>query len=122
MPTTKLTAKFMRDATALPGKKRTTFWDETLPGFGLSVSQGGHKSYLLQYRVGQGRAGIDRRMTLNGGMALEDARRPQSGRSRRAYGLEYDHLNANPPSVILIYPFQILRPGLPGDKGNRFDR
>src|SRR5262245_34740709 len=49
MPTTKLTPAFVK-AAAKPCKKRTIFWDETLPCFGLMVTASGHCSYVVQYR------------------------------------------------------------------------
>src|SRR5215470_16574732 len=75
MPTVKLTAAFVERATVEPGQDRTTYWDEGIPGFGLRVTKGGHKSYVVQYRAGTGRAGTDRRMTIDGVLKLDDARR-----------------------------------------------
>jgi integrase len=75
MPTVKLTAAFVERATLEPGKERTTYWAEGMPGFGLRITKEGHKSYVVQYRAGTGRAGTDRRMTLDGVLKLDDARR-----------------------------------------------
>jgi integrase len=75
MPTTKLTAAFVERASVEPGTKRTIYWDASLPGFGLAVTAGGHRSYVVQYRAGHGRAGIDRRLTIGAGIALDVARR-----------------------------------------------
>jgi integrase len=75
MPTVKLAAAFVGYATAKPGQKRTIYWDEGTPGFGHVVTKNGRKSFVVQYRAGYGRAGIDRRMTLSGVLALHDARR-----------------------------------------------
>ena len=33
MPNAKLTAAFIESATATPGAKKTTYWDDALPGF-----------------------------------------------------------------------------------------
>ena len=75
MPKEKLTEAFAKDATVEPGKKRTTYWDEGLPSFGLRVTKAGHKSYVVQYRAGHGRAGTDRRLTIGSGIALDVARK-----------------------------------------------
>src|SRR5712664_4230048 len=56
-------------------RQRTTYWDESLPGFGVLVTEKGHKSYVVQYRTAPGRTGIDRRMTLKTTLKLDDARR-----------------------------------------------
>jgi integrase len=68
---TKLTPTFTEKATAEPGAERTVFWDETLPGFGLMVTKGGHRSFVYQYRAG----GRSRRMTFPCEMGLEKARK-----------------------------------------------
>jgi integrase len=76
MPAEKLTATFVENATVKPGAKKTVYWDEALPGFGLAVTCGGHRSYVVQYRAGHGRAGTDRRMTLRCDvLKLDDARK-----------------------------------------------
>jgi integrase len=69
---TKLTATFTDKATAEPGAERTVFWDETLPGFGLMVTKGGHRSFVYQYRAPGSRS---RRMTFPFEMGLEKARK-----------------------------------------------
>jgi len=68
---TRLTPTFTEKATAEPGAERTLFWDETLPGFGLMVTKGGHRSFVYQYRAG----GQSRRMTFPFKMGLEKARK-----------------------------------------------
>jgi integrase len=68
---TKLTPTFTDKATAEPGAERTVFWDETLPGFGLMVTKGGHRSFVYQYRAG----GRSRRMTFPFEVGLEKARK-----------------------------------------------
>ena len=75
MPSVKLTTDFVSRAAVQPGRARTIYWDEGLPGFGLMVTSGGHRSYTVQYRRGSGRSGIDRRMTIKGLLKLDDARR-----------------------------------------------
>jgi integrase len=67
----KLTPSFVLNATSKPGAERTLFWDETLPGFGLMVTKGGHRSYVFQYRA----AGRSRRMSFPVEVGLEKARR-----------------------------------------------
>jgi integrase len=66
-----LTENFVKTAKAEPGAERTVYWDESLPGFGLMVTSGGHRSFVVQYRS----AGTSRRMTINGGLSLKEARR-----------------------------------------------
>src|SRR5712664_648348 len=79
MPSVKLTADFVTRAAVEPSKARTIYWDEGLPGFGLMVTAGGHRSYTVQYRNGSGRSGADRRMTIKGVLKLDDARREAKG-------------------------------------------
>jgi len=71
MAVKKLTAAFVREARAEPGKERTVYWDSALPSFGLAVTERGAKSYVIQYRSGR----ISRRYTINSVLGLEDARR-----------------------------------------------
>ena len=59
---TKLKQAFVERAKADPGADRTFYWDEALPGFGLVVTAGGHKAFVVQYRANR----QSRRMTLNG--------------------------------------------------------
>jgi integrase len=66
---TKLTAGFVKGFA--PRKEREIAWDQTLPGFGLMVTDKGHRSYVVQYRID----GRSRRYTINGGLALDDARK-----------------------------------------------
>src|SRR5580704_13114484 len=68
---TKLTPSFVLNAVAETGADRTLFWDETLPGFGLMVTKGGHRSYVYQYRAG----GRSRRMSFPVELGLEKARK-----------------------------------------------
>jgi integrase len=75
MAVKKLTAVFVREARAEPGKERTVYWDATLPSFGLMVTAAGHRSWVLQYRSGQ----VSRRYTINGVLGLEAARREARG-------------------------------------------
>lgn len=42
---------------------RTYLWDDEVKGFGLMVTDKGHRSYVLQYRIG-GRSGQTRRVTI----------------------------------------------------------
>src|SRR5215467_4285782 len=71
MAVKKLTAAFVREARAEPGKERTVYWDAALPSFGLAVTERGAKSYVIQYRNGR----LSRRYTINSVLGLEDARR-----------------------------------------------
>src|SRR6516162_1938334 len=71
MAVKKLTAAFVREARAEPGKERTVYWDAALPSFGLMVTERGAKSWVLQYRNGR----VSRRYTINSVLGLENARR-----------------------------------------------
>ncbi|RYE38227.1 MAG: DUF4102 domain-containing protein, partial [Hyphomicrobiales bacterium] len=44
-------------------QKRAHLWDTTLKGFGVMVTDGGVRSYLIQYRIG-GRGSQTRRVTI----------------------------------------------------------
>jgi integrase len=46
----KLTAAFVKTAKAEPDAERSIYWDEALSGFGLMVTNAGHRSYVAQYR------------------------------------------------------------------------
>ena len=75
---TKLTPSFIENATADPGAERTVFWDTSMPGFGLMVTNAGHKSFVYQYRA----AHRSRRMTFPITLGLDKARRE----ARKALG------------------------------------
>jgi integrase len=66
-----LTANFIKIAVAEPGKERSVYWDVTMPGFGLVVTSSGARSFVYQYRAN----GKSRRFTLDGKLALADARK-----------------------------------------------
>jgi integrase len=68
---TTLTAAFCKIATAEAGKDRTVFWDRGLAGFGLCVTAGGAKSWVVQYRAN----GQSRRMAIDSRLSLADARK-----------------------------------------------
>jgi integrase len=55
---------------------RYTVWDTDLKGFGLRVSPTGVKSYIARFRVGGGRAGILKQITLgrHGALTPDEAR------------------------------------------------
>jgi integrase len=62
MPTTKITKRIVDGAKADPTRD-TFIWDSDIPGFGLKITRGGAKVYLLQYRMG-GRGTPTRRYTI----------------------------------------------------------
>jgi integrase len=67
----KLTPAFVQRARVEDGAERSVFWDTVLPRFGLQVTAGGHRSYVVQYRV----RGRSRRMAIDGVLSLEAARK-----------------------------------------------
>jgi integrase len=63
MARTRLTDSLVKSATCEPGRDREIHWDSGLGGFGLMVTEQGHKSWVYQYR---NRAGESRRITIKG--------------------------------------------------------
>lgn len=74
MPTTRLTKRVV-DAT-MPASKPLFVWDSDPVGFGLKVSPSGRRSFVVQYRIGGGRAGRSKRYTIGsyGSLTVEQAR------------------------------------------------
>jgi integrase len=72
----KLTTTKVDKLEPIPGKQRLV-WDSELRGFGIRVSPGGAKSYIMQRRVGN----KERRVTLgrHGEISAENARRKALG-------------------------------------------
>ena len=75
MPTIKISR---RTIAAIPvPEKPTTFYDDALSGFGLSVRPGGSRSWIIEYRPGAGGRGVaKRRLVIGDGVSMtpEDAR------------------------------------------------
>ena len=71
MPIVNFTARYV-DAIQPPDRGQCDYWDPTLPGFGLRVSFGGKKVWVVRYRVHRRL----RRMTLGAYsvLGLADAR------------------------------------------------
>ena len=59
MPVIKMTDRALK-ALKAPATGQADYFDQSLPGFGLRVSYGGRKAWILLYRRGQ----MKRRMTL----------------------------------------------------------
>jgi integrase len=68
---TKLTPAFCQKARAEDGAERSVYWDVDMPGFGLVVTAGGHRSFVVQYRAGRS----SHRMTIDGVLGLSGARK-----------------------------------------------
>lgn len=82
MPTMKLT-QLAVDRIGKPTGGRIEYFDSQLPGFGLRVTEAGHKSWVVMYRVG----GKLRRFTIDTLAKLpkvDDARREASAIMQRA--------------------------------------
>jgi integrase len=71
VPHKRLTETLVKRVKAEPGAERSVYWDAGQPGFGLMVTSGGHRSFVVQYRA----HGVSRRMTLPAELSLKDARR-----------------------------------------------
>jgi len=67
----KLTAGFVKNPPLpTPPKDRVYYWDESLRGFGLMVTDKGHRSWVIECRF----RGQTRRITLSGVLTLDQAR------------------------------------------------
>lgn len=71
MPSIKMTVRSV-EAIKPPEEGQTDFWDEDNPGFGMRVSSGGRRAWVVMYRHG----GVKRRLTLGAypTLSLADAR------------------------------------------------
>ena len=67
----KLTQAFVAKAKADAGAERSVWWDEGMESFGLMVTATGHRSFVVQYRVG----GKSRRYTIKANQSLAKARK-----------------------------------------------
>ena len=77
----RLTTRTVADAR--PRERRYIVWDEELTGFGLRVSPSGRRSFIVQYRAGEGgRRAASHKKVLGHFPALTPAR----ARARRAGG------------------------------------
>jgi integrase len=66
-----LTAKLVEKPPLPPASRdRVIYWDQSLSRLGLMVTNKGHKSWIVQYRVD----GRSRRITLDGVLSLKEAR------------------------------------------------
>lgn len=81
----KLTKRTVDSAKPDPSRFQTLIWDCEIRGFGLRISPGGKKSYILQYRNAQGRS---RRTTLGATSRLTAEQARKLARQRLS---EVDH-------------------------------
>jgi len=77
MPTIALTDVTVRSLEA-PLSGQTTYWDENVPGFGIRISQGGTKSFVVLYGPNRQRHTLGRYPTLNLKTARSEAKRLQA--------------------------------------------
>jgi integrase len=68
MPIKRLTTQFIKSAKHEGSGDRTIFWDESLPSFGLMVTNTGHRSYIAQYRTDGGQS---RRSTIGHALKID---------------------------------------------------
>lgn len=73
MPSLPLTDRALKHL-ELPVKGQTTFWDQTLSGFGVRVSQGGSKSFVVVYGPNRTRKTIGRYPTVTLKQARDKAK------------------------------------------------
>lgn len=81
MPKVKLDASFCSTATCQPGKRRTDYWSEQLPGFVLEVRSSGEATYYLRYQDAHGKQRafkIGGRSSISFGNARDTAQRLRS--------------------------------------------
>ena len=84
MPTQSLTDVTVRTL-ALPPSGQVTYWDTTLPGFGVRVSKGGTKSFVLVHGTHRRRTTIGRYPTVS----LKEARlQARKLLAQKALGIE----------------------------------
>ncbi len=62
MPSIKLTRRTLASLAAAPDRD-LLYWDTALPGFGVRITRGGVRSYVVQFRAPEGRS---RRVTVGG--------------------------------------------------------
>ena len=100
---TKLTNKLIAD---LPIKTATYIvWDDEIKGLGIRINDKGRRSFILKYRVGQGRRSIVRKPNIGvfGVMVTDQARRKaKQWLVKAAEGLDPSEKNK---SDILIKEF-----------------
>lgn len=82
---------------AEPGEREYFLWDRDLRGFGLRVSPNGRKVFIVQTRIGKGRAAKSRRITL--GKPCE-ALTAQQARDRAAKLIHAAKGGADPKSML----------------------
>src|SRR5215471_19078082 len=73
MPTVKLTPGFCLTAAPPTKGDRIVYWDSSIVGFGLAVTNTGHKSWVVTYRAKH----QQRRMSLNSILTLTEARKEE---------------------------------------------
>lgn len=78
MPQTKLSDVLIRSL-PLPERGQVTYWDTALPGFGVRVSQGGTKSFVVIYGPTRKRFTIGRYGPISLKQAREEAKKLQAG-------------------------------------------
>jgi hypothetical protein len=71
----RITKRFVN--AAKPTAADIVYWDDALAGFGLRVRPSGARSFIFAYRVGGGRRGRQRKMTLGavGNLTPDGARK-----------------------------------------------
>jgi integrase len=70
----RLTKKLIE--TTLPAAKDQFLWDSEVKGFAVRIWPSGRKTFVAKYRVGGGRSGVTRRLTIGsyGALTVEEAR------------------------------------------------
>jgi len=63
--------KILTDVVVHKTKPPAEIWDLTLPGFGLRITPNNACSFFIMYRIGEGAAQRQRRMTIGNAALLE---------------------------------------------------
>ena len=73
--TIRLTERVVKDFVA--NGKDHTYWDSIVSGFGVRVRPSGSKSFITYFRIGEGRSGTQKKVTLGScsKMQVEAARK-----------------------------------------------